>query len=469
MTEEPTIQQILRAIPAVDEVLRQERVVAALAAGVPRPLALEAVRHVLGEMRRRVRAGEAVDLSLTAVAEVAARAVAARSRRALRRAVNATGVILHTGLGRAVLAPQAVAALAEVAGSHSLLEIDADSGRRGSRLTHIRGLLRMLTGAPSAAVVNNNAAAVLLALNTLAAGKEVIISRGQLVEIGGSFRMPDIIRAGGCRMVEVGTTNKTHRYDYENAITENTALLLQVHPSNFRVMGFTAEVPLDDLVALGRERGIPVMTDLGSGAFFDVTRVGLSPEATVPQAVAAGPDVVTFSGDKLLGGPQAGLLLGNEETIRGITRNPLMRALRCGKLTLSALEATLRLYLDEDSAIRSIPTLRALTRRPEEIRAAAERVVAAVGNGRLSLSVVETTSEVGGGSLPTEHLPSFAVRVTAEGGSAEELARALRLGDPPVFGRFYREAVLLDLRTVSPEEEGDIAAALGPKQEGATG
>lgn len=453
------MQDRLRAIPAVDEVLRQPEV-AAILERTPRALALEAVRRVLDSLRQRIRAGEEVDTALPAVAAAAARAIAARSRPSLRRAINATGVILNTGLGRAVLAPQAAQALAEVAGGHATLEVDLETGRRGSRLSHVRDLLCLLTGAPAAAVVNNNAAAVLLALNTLAAGREAIISRGQLVEIGGAFRMPDVIRASGCRMVEVGTTNKTRLSDYAEAITPDTALLLQVHPSNFRVVGFTEEVPLHELVALGRARGIPVMTDLGSGAFFDVTRAGLSPEPTVPQVVASGADLITFSGDKLLGGPQAGILLGSEAVIQRITRNPLMRALRCGKLTLAALEATLRLYLDEAAALQSIPTLRALTRPTAEIEAAARQVVSAVRHPALSLSVVPTTAEVGGGALPTEEIPSFAVQVDASGVPPEEIARTLRLGDPPIFGRIHKERFLLDLRTVTPPEAEEIARAL---------
>lgn len=453
------MQERLRELPAVDELLRQPNVTALLAR-TPRALVVEAVRQVLAERRRRLRAGEAVDTSLESITAAVARALAAGDRRSLRRAINATGVILHTGLGRAVLAPQAVAALTEVAGSHSLLEIEAESGQRGSRLDHIRGLLRLLTGAPAAAVVNNNAAAVLIALNTLAAGREVIISRGQLVEIGGAFRIPDVIHASGCRLVEVGTTNKTHRCDYENAIGPETALLLQVHPSNFRVIGFTAEVPLPELVALGRKHNVPVMTDLGSGAFFDVTRAGLSPEPTVPRVVSQGADVITFSGDKLLGGPQAGLLLGSEAIIGQITRNPLLRALRCDKLTLAALEATLRLYLDEPTALGSIPTLRALTREPAAIQRDAEQVVAQVRNPRLSLTVVETTSPVGGGSLPAEELPSWAVRVEAADVDAAALASQLRLGDPPLFGRISHNALLLDLRTLLEQEVPELCRAL---------
>jgi L-seryl-tRNA(Ser) seleniumtransferase len=453
------MREKLRAIPAVDEILRQPPV-AALLEEVPRALAVAAVRRVLEGLREQLRAGAEVEVALPAVTALAAQAVAAQARHSLRPAINATGVLLNTGLGRAVLAPQAVAALAAVAGSHSTLEVDLESGRRGSRLSHIRTLLRLLTGAPAAAVVNNNAAAVLLALNTLAAGREVIISRGQLVEIGGAFRMPDVIRASGCRMVEVGTTNKTHLSDYEAAITPDTALLLQVHPSNYRVVGFTEEVPLAELVALGHRHGIPVMTDLGSGALFDVTRAGLAPEPTVPQVVATGVDLVTFSGDKLLGGPQAGLLLGDEAVIHHATANPLMRALRCGKLTLAALEATLRLYLDEEAALRDLPTLRALTRPPAEIAAAARQVVAAVHHPKLSLAIVETTAEVGGGSLPTEALPSFAVQVALAGTTPEALARKLRQGDPPIFGRISKDHLLLDLRTVVPAEIEVIAAAL---------
>ncbi|MBI3945785.1 MAG: L-seryl-tRNA(Sec) selenium transferase [Armatimonadetes bacterium] len=459
VSDEDQVQERLRAIPAVDVVLSHPQV-ARLLAGTPRPLATAAVRALLEGLRRRIRAGEDADVSLPAVAAAAAAAVTAQGRRSLRRAINATGIILHTGLGRAVLAAPAVAALAEVAGSHSLLEIEVESGRRGSRLEHVRGLLRLLAGAPSAAVANNNAAAVLLALNTLAAGKEVVVSRGQLVEIGGSFRMPDIIRASGCRMVEVGTTNKTRLADYEAAITPETALLLQVHPSNFRVVGFTEEVALPELVALGRARSLPVMVDLGSGAFFDVARVGLPPEPTVPAVVASGADIVTFSGDKLLGGPQAGLLLGSEAAIRRVTRNPLMRVLRCDKLILAALEATLRLYFDPEAALRAIPTLRALTRRPDAVRALAQRVVEGVSRPGVRLAVVETASQVGGGSLPTEELPSAAVQVEVEGLPAEDVARALRRGDPPVFGRIHRDLLLLDMRTVAEEEVAEVCAAL---------
>lgn len=453
------MRERLREIPAVDEILRHERVVGLLEQ-MPRPLAVDAIRLVLDGLRQRIRQGEEVETSLPVVAEAAARAIVQRGRRSFRRAINATGVLLNTGLGRAVLAPQVVEAVCEVAGSHSILEVEIETGRRGSRLAPVERLLRALTGAPAAAVVNNNAAAVLLALNTLAAGREVIISRGQLVEIGGQFRMPDVIRASGCRMVEVGTTNKTHLYDYEGAITPETALLLHVHPSNYRVIGFSEEVALPDLVALGRRRGILVVSDLGSGSFFDVSRAGLSPEPTVPRIVATGVDLVTFSGDKLLGGPQAGLLLGGEEVIRRVTRNPLMRALRCDKLTLAALEATLRLYLDEKSALQQIPTLCALTRSPEEIEALAQQVAREAARPGVKLSVVATTCEIGGGSLPTEELPSFAVRVQAAGRSPEEVARSLRAGEPAIFGRIARDALLLDMRTVSDQEADEVASAL---------
>lgn len=453
------MRERLREIPAVDEILRHERVVGLLEQ-MPRPLAVDAIRLVLDGLRQRIRQGEEVETSLPVVAEAAARAIVQRGRRSFRRAINATGVLLNTGLGRAVLAPQAVEAVCEVAGSHSLLEVDVETGRRGSRLEPIQELLRTLTGAPAAAVVNNNAAAVLLALNTLAAGREVIISRGQLVEIGGQFRMPDVIRASGCRMVEVGTTNKTHLYDYEEAITPETALLLHVHPSNYRVIGFSEEVALPDLVALGRRRGILVVSDLGSGSFFDVSRAGLSPEPTVPRIVATGVDLVTFSGDKLLGGPQAGLLLGGEEVIRRVTRNPLMRALRCDKLTLAALEATLRLYLEEKSALHHIPTLCALMRSLEEIEALARKVARNAARPGLELTVMATSCEIGGGSLPTEELPSFAVRVQAAGRSPEEVARSLRAGEPAIFGRIARDALLLDMRTVSDQEADEVASAL---------
>lgn len=383
----------------------------------------------------------------------------------LRPAINATGIILHTGLGRAVLSQAACRAIQAVAAGHSTLEIDIESGRRGSRQAHVRDLLCELTGAESALVVNNNAAAVLLGVTTLAAGREVVISRGELIEIGGSFRLPEIIRASGARMVEVGTTNRTHLQDYREAITEHTGLLLRCHPSNFRIVGFTEETPTTELVRLGREHGIPVMNDLGSGAMIDTGLLGTSPTTTLRTAIATGCDLVTGSGDKLLGGPQAGVILGRKDLVERMARHPLARTFRVDKLTLAALEATLRLYRDPEKARREIPTLRYLSRTREELRVMARRLkahIAAVCGERILIDLVPENSEVGGGSLPGENLPTICVRLRATEGrfTEEELAARLRRHEPPIFARVKDGAVLLDPRTLEKEDEREIVKAL---------
>ncbi len=453
---------LLRQIPKTDRVLQEPRIVE-LAAEHGRAVVLEAVRESADSLRAAILDGNGHtprgDLLESLLDGVEAR-VAASAQRSLRRAINATGVVLHTGLGRAVLSEAAARAVAETAASHSLLEVDPESGERGSRLSHVAGLLRELTGAEDALLVNNNAAAVYLGIGALAAGREVVISRGQLVEIGGSFRIPDVIRAAGARLVEVGTTNKTHLCDYERAITPETALLLRVHPSNFRIVGFTEEPPLEALVALGRERGVPVMDDLGSGALVDLSRHGLVAEPTVHASVRAGADVVTFSGDKLLGGTQAGLAVGRRDLLERLKRHPLMRVLRADKLTLAGMEATLRLYRDEGRALREIPTLAALTAPLETVRARAERLADWVRPTGLDVSLEEGISQVGGGSLPGEEIPTVVVSLSAAGVPPGELARRLRLGEPSVWGRVRRERLLLDPRTVRDEELAELAEAV---------
>jgi L-seryl-tRNA(Ser) seleniumtransferase len=352
----------------------------------------------------------------------------------------------------------------EVGSSHSTLEIEPESGTRGSRQDHVRGLLTSLTGAEAALALNNNAGATFLSVAALASGREVIISRGELVEIGGSFRMPDIIRASGAALVEVGTTNRTRLSDYESAVTDRTGLILKCHPSNFKQIGFTQETPTADLVALGRRSGIPVMDDLGSGAMVDTAALGGPATVTLRQAVATGCDIVTASGDKLLGGPQAGIVLGSSDAIRRIAAHPLARALRLDKLTLAALEATLRLYLDEDRARREIPTLRYLSRTPGDLRDMAERLARLIREScdNAQFDVIPGLSQVGGGSLPGENLPTFCVSVRAcdSALSATELARRLRAGHPPVFGRIHDDSLLLDPRTLEEEELPQLAHAV---------
>jgi L-seryl-tRNA(Ser) seleniumtransferase len=390
-------------------------------------------------------------------------ALAAAAHTSLRRVINATGVIIHTNLGRSPLAAAAQAQLLETASYYSNLEYDLARGERGSRHDHLEGLLREITGAEAALVLNNNAGAVLLALKALAEGREVIVSRGQLVEIGGSFRMPEIMAASGAIMREVGTTNKTHLRDYEGAITLDTAMLLKVHPSNFRVTGFTSEVALPELVALGRRYQLLVVEDLGSGCLVDLSRYGIEREPTVQETLKAGVDLVLFSGDKLLGGPQAGLALGERSAVARLRRHPLTRALRPDKMTLAALEATLRLYLDEPQALAAIPTLRMLTRPEKELERLAGTLARSLrrrGGGRLKVEVRPSVARVGGGSLPTTSLPSRALALDWPPLAPHQLEERLRQAQPPIIGRVEQGALLLDLRTLLPEEERLLLTAL---------
>ncbi len=460
-------QEVFRRLPAVDEVLRHEALQAALAA-LPRPVVVESVKSVLEDARSSLLALEDEALADSAVLEaheVAARAAeraeeAAKPR--LRRVVNATGVVLHTNLGRAPLAPAAADRIREVGVSYSNLEYDLSSGRRGSRYAPLVHLLTTLTGAEDALVVNNNAAAVLLCIETLAAGREVIVSRGELIEIGGSFRLPDVMAKGGAILREVGTTNRTHLSDYARAVSDETALLLKVHPSNYAIQGFTASVAAADLVELGRERGLPVMEDLGSGNFIDWRAYGLPHEPIVPEVVASGVDLVTFSGDKLLGGPQAGIILGRAEHIGRLKANPLTRALRVDKFTVAGLEATLALYLEPERAVEAIPALSMLAAPAEELEARARGLadkLRALEGSTLQAEVRSEVAQVGGGALPTASIPTWVVAVSAEGLSPNALEEAFRAAPTPVVGRIRDEALLLDTRTLLEGDEERIAAA----------
>ena len=372
------------------------------------------------------------------------------------------GVVLHTNLGRALLSDAAIARVAAVSAAYSNLELDVETKERGSRYAHVDGLLRRLTGAEDALVVNNNAAAVLLALESLARGREVVVSRGELIEIGGEFRIPDIMLRSGARLREVGTTNRTHLRDYAEAIGPDTALLLKVHTSNYRVVGFTAEVASRELARLGRERGLPVMEDLGSGSLLDLRPHGFPYEPTVPDVVAAGVDLVSFSGDKLLGGPQAGIVVGRRDLVSRLKRNPLNRALRIDKLTVAALEATLTAY-EAGVALQTVPTLQRLTEPLGAIRARARRLLRRLDPAlrrRLHASLAQTTSQVGGGALPTVELPTAAVALGADGAQTRDLDTALRTGDPPVIARVVSDRLLLDCRTILPSEIPPLAMAL---------
>jgi L-seryl-tRNA(Ser) seleniumtransferase len=377
--------------------------------------------------------------------------------------VNGTGVIVHTNLGRSLLAAQALEQMQQVARYYSNLEFDLEQGRRGSRYTHVEDILMELTGAEAALVVNNNAAAVLLALNTLAKGKEVIVSRGQLVEIGGSFRIPEVMTRSGAVLKEVGTTNKTHLRDYEAAISEETALLLKVHTSNYRIVGFMAEVSLEELVDLGQRHRLPVMEDLGSGTLLDVSRWGLEKEPTVVEVVQSGCDLVTFSGDKLLGGPQAGIIVGREKLVRALQGNPLNRALRIDKLTLAALEATLKLYRNEEQALRDIPTLAQMAIPLPKLHRRAKRLYRLLTKDPLpeiSLEIIPTTSQVGGGALPLSFLDSYALSFTPGLISVTELEQKFRSFSTPIIGRIEKDKFLLDVRTLHDDDPPFIAACL---------
>jgi L-seryl-tRNA(Ser) seleniumtransferase len=350
-----------------------------------------------------------------------------------------------------------------VAQGYSNLEFDLQSGERGSRYTHVEELLCKISGAEAALVVNNNAAAILLALNTLAEGKEVVVSRGELVEIGGSFRLPDVMKKSGANLKEVGTTNRTHLHDYEQAINEKTALLLKVHTSNFRILGFTAEVSLKDLVKLGRTKGLPVMQDLGSGCLLDLSRYGLPQEPTVQEALRAGADLVTFSGDKLLGGPQGGIILGQKKYVDLIKKNPLNRAVRIDKLTLAGLEATLRTYLDHEKALTQIPVLKMLTYSESELKKRAKRLQRAITQELSSLCQVQIkneTSPVGGGSLPLQHLPTWVIALRPLQISVSEMEKRLREQEPPIIARIQEDTILLDMRTIDEKEEKDLLLGL---------
>ncbi|NLA12022.1 MAG: L-seryl-tRNA(Sec) selenium transferase [Firmicutes bacterium] len=460
---------LLRELPAVDRLL-QEPALAGLLEQMPRRLVLAAVQETLQRYRQRIAhhhdesgsSAAAPDLSPPALAREAVEAALRRGRPSLRPVINATGVILHTNLGRAPLAVAAAEAVAGVMEQYCNLEIDLEAGVRGSRQAHLEGLLCDLTGAEAAVVVNNNAAAVFLTLNSCAAGKEVIVSRGQLVEIGGSFRLPEVMAASGVRLVEVGTTNKTYRSDYEKAIAEDTAALMKVHTSNYHLIGFTASVEAAELVSLAHSRDLLAVEDLGSGLLFDLTRYGLPPEPLVQDSIAAGMDLVTFSGDKLLGGPQAGIIVGREKLIRKIRTNQLARALRVDKLTVAALEATLRLYLDERKAMQAIPALRALTIPLSRLRERAEALAAPLKErfGEEGVRLWEGSSRVGGGALPAAELPTVLLSLSTPRLGSSGLARRLRCGDPAVLVRLQRERLLLDLRTVDPGQDGLLLAAI---------
>jgi L-seryl-tRNA(Ser) seleniumtransferase len=452
-----------RSLPSVNEVLQSpplQRLVAAYA----HDQLVAAVRDELETLRERLGRGESLD-GVSGIDVLGAR-IAERLGHTfqpkLRAVINATGIVLHTNLGRAPIAEAAARAAYEAARGYLNLELDLETGKRSSRPLAIREWLCRLTGAESATVVNNNAAATVLALRALCQGKEVILSRGQLIEIGGSFRIPEIMAVSGAILREVGTTNITRLADYERAIGPNTAALMQVHWSNYRISGFTKSVALTELVALGKKRGLPVVDDIGSGALLDFARFGFHDEPVARSSIAAGADLVMFSGDKLLGGPQAGLLVGRKELIQKIEKDPLMRAFRLDKMTLAALETTLRLYLHEDRAVQEIPVLHMLGMPLTELRRRAESLASRLREveGLATVTVQEDVAFVGGGSLPDQALKTCVVEMAAQHVSDTELAYRLRTGNPAVVGRLRAGKLVLDLRTVLPQEEEALLSAV---------
>ena len=454
-------QKLLSTLPSVDEILRNNQGMEWLK-NYPRRYVLEAIREVIDLRRKEILKGLTSDISEESMMAEIENIIGMLSSYSLKPLINATGIVIHTNLGRSLLSERALENIKKVAGSYSTLEYDLKEGKRGKRYTHVKRILREVTGAEDALVVNNNAAAVMLCLNTLSKGKEAIVSRGELVEIGGSFRMPEVMEASGAILREVGTTNKTHLYDYEKAINENTALIVKVHKSNFKLMGFSDEVSVEDLVSLGRKCQIPVMFDLGSGCLIDLKPFGISDEPVVKDIVSSGLDITTFSGDKLLGGPQGGVIVGKREYIERIQKNPITRAMRIDKLTLAGFEATLMEYIEEEKAIENVPTLRMLLQKPEEIRGRANKI-----SKRLKkeikdahIAVIADSSRAGGGSLPEIDFPTYVVSIKPDNLSVNELEERLRAGTPPIISRIREDSLIIDARTVREVDLEDLVKGI---------
>ncbi|HTZ17586.1 MAG TPA: L-seryl-tRNA(Sec) selenium transferase [Dissulfurispiraceae bacterium] len=451
-------QKLLSNLPSVDEIVKSEQGTS-WQKNFPRVYVVKAVREIIRRRREAILAGRVEETAQEDIMPEIERLIERLSGFSLKSVINATGVVIHTNLGRSVLSKPVLDHVIRVAGGYSNLEYDIDKGERGKRYSHVQRLLTEITGAEAGIVVNNNAAAVFVCLAALAKGREVIVSRGELVEIGGSFRIPDVMASSGAILREVGTTNKTHRYDYENAVNDKTALMLKVHQSNFRMIGFAETLSIEEMVSLGKKINMPVMFDLGSGCLVDLRPYGIHIEPTVQEIVKTGADIVTFSGDKLLGGPQAGVIVGKRELIDIIAKYPLMRAVRVDKMTLAALEATLRCYLDEESVKEKVPTVSMLLQTPAKIRERAKRIaqsltrgVSSTGSDRAVISVIEDVSQSGGGALAEVPFQTYAVSVVPAQISVNALEDRLRLGNPPVISRIKDDALILDVRTVKADE-----------------
>jgi len=456
---------MLRSLPAIDRILR-EQTLQDLAMQLPQDILSQSVQEQIAALRHEIlETGNAIAVERLQPENIATKA-ALNCRLilqpSLRKVINATGTLLHTNLGRAPLSEQSLRAINDVATGYSNLEIDLNTGRRGERFSHVESLLTRLTGAEAALVVNNNSGAVLLALTALGKGREAIVSRGELVEIGGAFRIPEVMEAGGVALCEVGASNRTHLHDYERAVNDNTALLLKVHTSNYRIVGFTKEVTAKELLPLAREKDLVLMEDLGSGLLIDLSAYGLEREPTVPEVVKAGVDVITFSGDKLLGGPQAGIIVGREDLIKKLRKHPLARALRIDKLTLAALESTLQLYLQPNQALQELPVLKMFTAASDEQKERCQRLFDQLTEAPLAaeIKLVADVSRVGGGAMPLTELPDWAIEINPHSGRAAELAKKLRSYSPAVVIRVQNDCLLVNLRAVFAEEEALLAQIL---------
>lgn len=460
-------KNLLRKLPSVDVLMKTEKV-KTLIEKYSRNLVTNAVRSVLDELRSEIRKAGVnsfpeARLSSVNVFKRVEKVLQETFSSSLNRAINATGVILHTGLGRAVLSEDAREAIHRASDGYCTLAIDIETGRRGHRDVHLEDLICELTGAEAATVANNNAAATMLILNTIAQGREVIVSRGQLVEIGGAFRMPDVMEASGAILREVGTTNKTHLKDYIAAINENTGAIMRVHHSNYRIVGFAGEPSIEALSTVAQEHNLPLIDDLGSGALLDLKEFGIETEPLVQDSVKAGVDVACFSGDKLIGGPQAGIIVGKELTLKRIKKNPLMRAFRVGKLTIAGMEATLRLFLNLEKLKDKHPVYKIFSLTIDELEKRGLRIKKKLQteiSSKAELSLEDGGSQVGSGSVPVETIPTRLLKVQAASVSAENLAKKLRASNPPVFTRVHKDAVLFDLRTIREEEDALVIEAL---------
>lgn len=442
-------KDLLRKLPKIDELLKTNEVETALRDTL-RPIVMENLRETIDSFREKILRDEIEDFTIEDILESFSLKLNSEKGPRLRKVINAAGIVIHTNLGRSILCREAVENVLNVAENYNNLEYDIEKGQRGSRYAHVEDLIKRITGAEAAIVVNNNAAAVMLVLDTLCRGKEAIVSRGQLVEIGGSFRIPEVMAFSGAKLVEVGTTNRTHLYDYEKNINENTGVLLKVHTSNFKIMGFTGEVSVEELVKLGEEKRIPIVEDIGSGVLVDFSKYGFVYEPTVQESVRKGIDVITFSGDKMLGGPQAGVIVGKKKYIDSMKKSQLTRALRIDKMTLAALEGTLKLYLDEKEAVKRIPTLNMILTDKEVHKKRAQRLKRRLQSSKehISFNIKEEFSMVGGGSMPTEKIATYVIAVKSEKFSAEQMEKYLRNYSNPIITRIYNGEVILDLRTI---------------------